>query len=41
MCSSDLLAEEGIHTVEVKSVRKARITIAVGDREVRGEVIRG
>ena len=35
------LAEEGIHTVEVKSVRKARITIAVGDREVRGEVIRG
>ena len=34
------VAEEGIHTVEVKSVRKGKITIAVGDREVRGEVVR-
>jgi hypothetical protein len=34
------LAEEGIHTVEVRSLRKSKITIAVGDREVRGEVLR-
>ena len=34
------VAEEGIHTVEVRSLRKSKITIAVGDREVRGEVLR-
>ena len=34
------VAEEGIHTIEVKSVRKVKIIIAVGNREVRGSVLR-